>query len=254
MKTPRRPPVDRAAALSGPSSDEWRVAHALLTLMHELPLPTGFPQRTELEDEMRTLEIDALRPTQGTHGRREVEKKADAYRAMSEHDLAQSIRDKPVPIVNGPASMCFATDHHHVAAALKLAGIGHVPVIVVADLSSLSESRFWVEMENNHWVHPFDAHGRRMAFRALPQHVWESQEDDFRDLAAAARDAGGYVKTDVPLAEFRWAAFFRRYLPAPTSESEYQALIPKAAALARTELALGLPGFEEASASAASQR
>ncbi|OUL82244.1 chromosome partitioning protein ParB [Paraburkholderia hospita] len=192
---------------------------------------------------MQMLEIGALRSTQGTHGRREVVKKADAYRALDAAALQDAIAEKPVPVVHGYGGEYFATDHHHVAAALHLVGVGTVPIVIVADLSALSEADFWLSMENRHWVSPFDACGNRIAFRQLPRRVWESQEDDFRDLAADARDAGGYAKTDVPLADFRWAAFFRRYLPGHLLEAEYGARIEQAAALARTGLAVGLPGY-----------
>ncbi|CAD6558433.1 ParB-like protein [Paraburkholderia sabiae] len=192
---------------------------------------------------MQMLEIDALRSTQGTHGRREVLKKADAYRALDADALRDAIAQKPVPVVQGYGGEYFAIDHHHVAAALHLVGVKTVPIVIVDDLSALSEGDFWLSMENRHWVSPFDARGERIAFQQMPKHVWESEEDDFRDLAADARDAGGYAKTDVPLADFRWADFFRRYLPAPFSEPEYGARIAQAVALAQADLAVGLPGY-----------
>ena len=192
---------------------------------------------------MQMLSLDALRPTQGTHGRRQVSNKADAYRRMNADELQKAIADKPVPVVYGFGGEYFAIDHHHVSAALHLIGITEVPIVIAADLSALSEADFWLSLEDRHWVYPFDARGNRIAFRQMPRHIWESEQDDYRDLAASARDAGGYAKTDVPLADFRWAAFFRRYLSEPVSDAGYDARVAQAAALARTELAIGLPGY-----------
>jgi hypothetical protein len=75
------------------------------------------------------------------------------------------------------------------------------------------------------------------------RHVWELMDDEFRSLSAAVRDAGGYEKTDVPLAEFRWADFFRQSLSAPESDADFEALISKAVALAKSDSAVGLPGY-----------
>ncbi len=77
----------------------------------------------------------------------------------------------------------------------------------------------------------------------MPTHMWDAQNDDFRNLAAAVRDAGGYVKSTVPLADFRWAAFFHAHFVPPQDDAEYDALIDRAVMLARSDAALGLPGF-----------
>jgi len=59
----------------------------------------------------------------------------------------------------------------------------------------------------------------------------------------AVRDAGGYERTTVPLAEFRWADLFRATLAWPESEAEFERLLKKALRLAGSELAVGLPGY-----------
>lgn len=51
---------------------------------------------------MRTLRIDRLRPTQFTHGMREIRDKTKAYRSLTGHDLQMAIAEKPVPVVLGP--------------------------------------------------------------------------------------------------------------------------------------------------------
>ena len=137
----------------------------------------------------------------------------------------------------------FTIDHHHVATALRRANVKSVPFVLVRDLSSLPEADFWLTMENNRWTYPYDAEGRRRPFSDMPKHVWALADDEFRSLAASVRDAGGYEKTNVPLEEFRWADLFRSRLRPPDSDDEFEALVKKAIALAKSEVALGLPGY-----------
>jgi hypothetical protein len=72
---------------------------------------------------MKIIEIKRLRPTQATHGRREVQQKTGEYIALKGHDLDMAIASKPIPVVLGPGGDVFAIDHHHVAAALWAAEI-----------------------------------------------------------------------------------------------------------------------------------
>jgi hypothetical protein len=77
----------------------------------------------------------------------------------------------------------------------------------------------------------------------MKEHVWELIDDEFRSLSASVRDAGGYEKTSVPLEEFRWSDFFRRNLPLPEGDAEFESLVKKAVRLAKSKAALGLPGY-----------
>ena len=191
---------------------------------------------------MKRVRIDLLRPTQVTHGFREILDKTKVYESLSGHDLEMAIAEKPVPVVLGPGGAPYVIDHHHVATALWRAAIKSVPVVLVGDLSSFSKADFWLTMENNRWTYPYDAQGRRVAFAELRDHVWELMDDEFRSLSAAVRDAGGYEKTAVPLAEFGWADFWRSHLPPPESDAEYASLVEKGVELAKTKPARGLPG------------
>lgn len=192
---------------------------------------------------MTTLKIERLRPTQMTHGAREVREKIKQYKALNGHDLEMAIAEKPIPVVYGPNDAPFAIDHHHVAAALWHVGIKSVPIVLVRDLSSYSQASFWLSMENERWTFPYDAEGRRRPFSDLPEHIWALADDEYRSLAAAVRDAGGYEKTSVPLEEFRWADFFRSTLPRPDSDETFAALVNEAFRLAKSSAALGMPGY-----------
>lgn len=192
---------------------------------------------------MKMLRIDRLRPTQMTHGMREIRDKTKGYQSLTGHELEMAIAEKPVPVVLGPGGAPFAIDHHHVATALWRANIKSVPIVLVADLSSLSKAEFWLTMENNRWTYPYDSHGQRVAFAEMREHVWALEDDEFRSLSASVRDAGGYEKTSVPLEEFRWSDFLRRHLPLPENDAEFDTLVKKAVKLAKSKAALGLPGY-----------
>lgn len=178
-----------------------------------------------------------------THGLREIHDKTRDYKALSAHDLQMAIAEKPVPVVYGPSGLPFAIDHHHVATALRAVGVRSVPFVLVRDLSSLTEAEFWLTLENNRWTYPYDVDGRRHPFAEIPKHIWALANDEFRSLAASVRDAGGYEKTTVPLEEFRWADLFRSRLRCPENDDEFKALVGKAIKLAKSKIAIGLPGY-----------
>ncbi|MFM0356523.1 ParB/Srx family N-terminal domain-containing protein [Paraburkholderia nemoris] len=192
---------------------------------------------------MKTAIIKDLRPTQLTHGLREIRQKIQFYQSLSGHDLDMAIAEKPVPLVIGPGGSSFAIDHHHVATALWHAGIKVMPAVLVADFSSLPDQEFWLSMENRRWTYPYDAKGQRRCFTDMPAHVWELADDEYRSLAASVRDAGGYEKTTVPLEEFRWADLFRTYLPYPGTDDEFASVERQALKLAKSKAAAGLPGY-----------
>jgi hypothetical protein len=192
---------------------------------------------------MKQIALEQLRPTQMTHGMREVSKKIEQYRSLSEHDLQMAIAEKPVPVVLGPQGKPYVTDHHHIVAALHALRIAAVPVVLQEDLSSLTVQQFWLAMEDRRWTYPYDAQGRRTSFTEMPRHVWELTNDEYRSLAAFARDAGAFEKTTVPLEEFRWADLFRSMLPLPSDDEAFPHSLREAIKLARSAAAIGLPGF-----------
>jgi hypothetical protein len=171
-------------------------------------------------------------------------KKAKDYARLAGRKLQMAIAEKPIPIVLGPGGEAFAIDHHHVAAALWAAGIKMVPVVLVADLSSLDDAPFWLTLENRSWTWPYDARGRRIVFGAMPRHVYELEDDPYRSLAGLVREAGGYEKTTVPLEEFRWADLFRTTMSAPPAiEEDFDAAVRRGVEIAKSRSAIGLPGF-----------
>ncbi|WP_277049497.1 ParB-like protein [Caballeronia mineralivorans] len=54
---------------------------------------------------MKVIEIKRLRPTQATHGRREVQQKTGEYVALEGDDLDMAIASKLIPVVTGPGDV-----------------------------------------------------------------------------------------------------------------------------------------------------
>lgn len=192
---------------------------------------------------MKQFSLETLHPTQMTHGAREVAQKVAQYRSLSGHDLKMAIAEKPVPVVLGPGEKPYVTDHHHVVAALHQLKKTVVPVLLLADFSSLPVSEFWLALEDRRWAYPYDEQGCRRPFSEMRRYVWELPDDEYRSLAAFARDAGAFTKTSVPLEEFRWADLFRSRLPLPSGDEQFANALREAIELAQSDVAIGLPGF-----------
>ncbi len=198
-----------------------------------------------------SLKLHHLRPTQITVGLREVHDKITRFKAMRAKKLDEYLGDHPLPGIMGPHDKLFIIDHHHLGRALHELQVEEVHCLVEADLSTLTPEQFWAAMDANHWAHPYCEQGRRQSFLDIPKHVEQLRDDPYRSLAAYVREAGGYVKTPSPFAEFQWADYFRtRIAPTPVlvkhegEESEYQALVAHAVALAKLPAAAALPGSQ----------
>jgi hypothetical protein len=148
-----------------------------------------------------------------------------------------------IPVVLGPNAEHYVIDHHHLARALWEENVQDVLVTVVADLKKLDMDAFWVVLDNKSWMHPFDDHGRRRDYGAIPKSVRELVDDPFRSLAGELRRAGGYAKDTTPFSEFLWADFLRRRLKRKMVEDVFADALAAALQLARTPDADYLPGW-----------
>lgn len=92
-------------------------------------------------------------------------------------------------------------------------------------------------------VHPYDERGILRAISAIPDEVSALVDDPYRSLAAFVRDAGGYLKTPEPFAEFQWADFYRTRIPLWTGELQFRAAVEQGVHLAWSPDARTLPGF-----------
>jgi len=195
------------------------------------------------EPVLNPVRIKSLRPTQMTLGLREVEEKRRIWRERGGDKGSEFLGRHVIPVVIGPKGRQYLIDHHHLARALEDEGVRDVLVNVLADLSSLAREEFWIFLDNRSWCHPYDAHGHRRDFDAIPATVAEMQDDPFRSLAGDLRRSGGYAKDEAPFSEFIWADFLRRRLKRKTVEKDYATALGEAVSLAKNQEANYLPGW-----------
>ncbi|MND79349.1 ParB-like protein [Agrobacterium tumefaciens] len=196
-----------------------------------------------LEPHLSPIEITALRPTQMTVGLREVENKRKQWAAIRDEKGPDFLGHHMVPVVIGYKQRLYLVDHHHLALALHDEGVKHVLTSIVADLSHLGRQEFWSVMDHRSLVYPFNADGRRCPIDELPKRIVDLEDDPFRSLAGAVRDAGGFAKIEAPFTEFLWADFFRRRVSGKDLRHSFNETIEKAVELARSHEARHLPGW-----------
>ena len=190
-----------------------------------------------------STKLAKLRPTQMTLGYAEVAVKRKEWHERSAKSAKRFLRDHRFPAIRGPKGRYFIVDHHHLGRALQEEKIVSVIVAVIADLSRLSKDEFWLMMDFHQWAHPYDAKGRRRDFSSMPKTLKRMPDDPYRSLAAAVRRVGEYPKDAVPFAEFLWADFFRRRIPASLLRRDPKQALKQANRLARTREASHLPGW-----------
>jgi len=197
----------------------------------------------EPEPFLRPVPIDALRPTQITVGFREVARKRRDWRERAERDGSEFLGRHMIPAVKGPKDRFWIVDAHHLARALHDEGVERVFVREIADLSDLPGRAFRTFMDSRGWLHPYDPEGRRLDSRHLPKHVRGLVDDPWRSLAGELRRGGGYAKDPTPYAEFLWADFLRRHIPAKLLDGNFDEALERALDLARRKDAAYLPGW-----------
>ena len=192
--------------------------------------------------------VESLRPTQLTVGYSEVLLKRQQWRALAKDKRAVFIADHPLPAVIGPKGKHYIVDHHQLARALLDERVERARLVIWADLSTLLKDEFWPVMDHRQWVHSYDARGRRKPFNAIPKDLESLADDPYRSLAAAVRMAGGFPKAQTPFAEFLWADFFRRRVPAAQLRTDPDSALSAAMQIVHDKAAMHLPGWSGRSA------
>lgn len=195
---------------------------------------------------LREVEIAALRPTQMSVGLAEVEAKRAEWRQLDHHARTHSLQQHWFPAVLGPGQAFYIVDHHHLGLALHGEGVSKAWVMLLKDMSWLSPAEFWRNMEFRQWAHPYDEHGHRRDYEAMPGTVSELRDDPWRSLAGFVRRAGGYAKDTTPFAEFLWADHFRTRIRGELIRHDPDAAVQAAVALAKLPEARHLPGWSGA--------
>ncbi|MFJ2362749.1 ParB-like protein [Pseudomonas sp. NPDC087697] len=190
-----------------------------------------------------TGKLEKLHPTQLTVGLAEVSAKRQQWKKLKRKERSAALESHWFPCVLGPQGCYYIVDHHHFGLALLQEEVETVPLLVLKDLSFVEPMTFWSVMDFNQWVHPYDAHGSRHSFEAIPKAIVDLQDDPYRSLAGQVRRAGGYSKDTTPYSEFLWADFFRGRIASDLINDQGSKLQTQAMDLARSQEARYLPGW-----------
>jgi hypothetical protein len=188
-------------------------------------------------------DLRKLRPTQITVGYAEVEQKRSLWSGMGKSERKRFLDGHWFPAVRGPNDNFYIVDHHHLGRALLEEGVDEGYVVLLKDLDQLQKDEFWVVMDHNQWVHPYDAKGQRRTVAELPKTLSGLADDPYRSLAGEVRRAGGFPKDATPFAEFLWADFFRRRIKAAELRGDPDAALKRALTLCHSTTAAYLPGW-----------
>lgn len=183
-----------------------------------------------------------LHPTQLTVGKAEVAAKRAQWKDLGRKKRKELLAAHGFPGMLGPKQQVYIVDHHHLGLALLEEGVESVPVMIQRDFSGLARDVFWRTMEFNRWAHPYDRHGRRADYAAIPGQLADLADDPYRTLAARVRRAGGCAKDAEPYAEFLWADFYRGRLKLPGGKIGAR-VMEKALRLAHSRDTAYLPGW-----------
>ena len=192
---------------------------------------------------LQSVPIMNLRPTQITVGMREVQEKRKSWRVHWKKKKLDFLKRHAVPVILGFKKQLYIIDHHHLARALHDEGVKDVLVLVVRDLSSISEKSFWTFLDHHDWVYPYDERGDRCDYKKIPRSVAELKDDPYRSLAGELRRIGGFAKDTTPFSEFLWADFLREPIGKASVKNQYKSAIKKAYKLAKSSKANYLPGW-----------
>jgi hypothetical protein len=190
--------------------------------------------------------IRELRPTQFSVGFKEVDQRAANIAGKSPKQLKAYLEEHLALVVIGPGGVPYLIDGHHLCLAMLKAGKGETIVArVEANWRGLSGDEFWKTMQDHRWVYPYDNRGRGpLDPQTLPKHVTEMTDDPYRSLAWEVRKRGGYGKTTISFAEFKWANFFRSRIPIGDGQGDYQRAIDAALKISHSPEAKDLPGYK----------
>lgn len=190
--------------------------------------------------------IARLLPTQFALGMREVDERASKLSGMGSGKLDKYVNANPAIVVIGPRGDVYIVDHQHLARALQDVGVKTMLAEVKDNLSSLSDTDFWKEMEGRRWVRLLNERGEGpLTHDLLPTSIKQMKNDPYRSLAWAVRKQGGYDKTDVFFADFLWADFFRTRIVIGSADKAFDQALDEALILAHDSAAKNLPGWKK---------
>jgi 3-phytase len=194
-----------------------------------------------------TIDARKVRPTQFSHGWREVVFKQARMDAMTPDELKAYLVKKDVPLVIGPGGVAYLTDGHHTLRSLiesrhaDKTAYGHI----LANWAHLAPDDFWARMQASNYTYLYDAQGASQPPAALPDSLLTMQRDPYRGLAWGVMEAGGFhERKGVLFQEFRWADYFRdKLIWDDRDDDALEDAVKAACVLAQRPAAAALPGY-----------
>jgi hypothetical protein len=184
-----------------------------------------------------------LKPTQVYVGMKSVAVKTHFFENASDEERHEYLRKNPVPIIKGPNSEFYMIDHHHLSRSLFESEHSKLYIKIIFDWSDLSVPEFWEKMEKNGFAYLLNKEGHKIPYTVVPSNVTSLEDDIFRSLAYFAREKGAFEKSTIPFAEFKWAAYYRKFLTEEDLKEHWHRSLKKAIELSLDKDAAHLPGY-----------
>ena len=99
------------------------------------------------EEQIKTVRLTDLVPTQMTVGLREVNLKRLRWRERSSCEATNFLNKLRIPVVLGPNARIYLIDRHHLTLALYDEGVRELNVSLFADFSTFSLGEFWTTLD-----------------------------------------------------------------------------------------------------------
>ena len=193
------------------------------------------------------VSIARLRPTQMCVGMAEVRSRQADFRAENSRERRDYLGSKPVPMVRSANGTVWMVDRHHrLRALLELLPEATAFGYVALDLDSDDPDMVLAELRRRGWLYLYNGRGLGpQPPSALPSSLLGLEDDPYRSLVWKLKREGVIKAAPlIPFHEFRWGAWLRsRPLP-PFSSQQLAPALPAARALARSEAAAHLAGWQ----------
>jgi hypothetical protein len=191
--------------------------------------------------------ITSLRPTQMCVGMAEVRSRQNDFQAESSRERRDYLGSKPVPLVRGGDGTIWMVDRHHrLRALLELMPEATAYGYVALELAASKPAAVLADLRERGWLYLYNGRGLGPHHpSALPTTLLGLEDDPYRSLVWKLKREGVIKAAPlIPFHEFRWGAWLRsRSLP-PFSSQQLTPALPAARALARSEAASHLAGWQ----------
>ncbi|MDD5304590.1 MAG: ParB-like protein [Elusimicrobia bacterium] len=201
--------------------------------------------------EAKKTRILDLKPMQIPAGMLEVQEKARALRDMKSKETEAWLKDGSVPVIEDYKGRKRPVDHHHEARAAWEADLDEVYTHRYFDdemhgrLKALPRDQFYAVTRamglfydrDQFGVGPHDPNH-------LPEDVRSLADDPYRSVAWQVRKRGGYDKSSIPFAEFKWAQYFRERVQTYPTRADFEKSVLEAMKIVHDPAAKGLPGYK----------